>query len=608
MAVKKPQLVSEWNNEKNGSLTPYDVRPGSDLRVWWKCSLGHEWQATIGSRVNGCGCPYCSNQRILTGFNDFASSNPDLLVEWDYEKNNILPTDIGSGSSRILWWKCQNGHSYEMQLNRRTGKQKSGCPYCSIPAKRVLKGYNDLQTKYPDLAKEWHPTRNGELRPNNSLCGSARKIWWLGKCGHEYEQSIINRVNGGSCPYCSHQKLLVGFNDFATEHPELVPEWDYEKNDFEPTAIMSHSHYKAWWKCPFGHSYQAWMDNRCGITHSGCPICDKENHTSFPEQALFFYIKDCFPEAVNSDKDAIGMELDIFIASQKVAIEYDGRNWHKNNKREVRKNRLCFEKGIRLIRIREEGLHLYDDCLCIVRKNVRSSDSLSAVIRLVLNEIGGTADVDVERDCVAIYSSYITNRKSQSLKNCYPDLALEWHPSKNGNLSAEMVAPMSNKRVWWLGKCGHEWQMSLQDRTNQQCGCPICSGKRIVRGENDLLSNYPDLCEEWEWEKNIVIGLTPDKVAPHSDKKAWWKCKTCGYEWKSKIDSRTRLKAGCPECGKRKVSESKYKPVRCIETNNEYKSMQDAENDTGINRQCIANCCKGRQKTAGKYHWEYINR
>ena len=606
LAITNPKLLTEWNTFKNGSLTPYDVTPGSGKKVWWTCSLGHEWQATIASRVNGNGCPYCSNQRILVGFNDLATTNPELLDDWDYERNRVLPTEISFGSSKAVWWKCKNGHSYEMKIHSRTGRQKSGCPYCSTPAKRVLKGFNDLQTKYPDLAKEWHPTRNGDLTPDSILCGSAKRIWWIGKCGHEYEQSIVNRVNGGSCPYCSHQKLLIGFNDFATEHPELLGEWDYEKNTPAPDGVMSHSHYKAWWKCPFGHSYQAWMDNRCGTTHSGCPICDKENHTSFPEQALYYYVKEAFSDAINSDRCATGMELDIFIPSMLAAIEYDGRNWHSNKKHEQKKNLLCREKGISLIRVREAGLQLYEDCICVIREDVRSNDSLSSVIQQVLLILGCTLDVNVDRDSALIYNSYIVTRKSQSLQNNYPELATEWHPTKNGNLTSEMVAPMTNKKVWWLGKCGHEWQMSVEDRAGQNCGCPICSGKRIVSGINDLLSSHPELCEEWNYEKNREIGLFPERIAPHSDKKAWWTCRACGYVWQSKIDSRTRMHAGCPECGKKLVAESKYKPVKCVETGEDFISLQDAEIKTGISKVYISNCCRGKQKTAGKLHWKYI--
>ena len=168
-----------------------------------------------------------------------------------------------------------------------------------------------------------------------------------------------------------------------------------------------------------------------------------------------------------------------------------------------------------------------------------------------------------------------------------------------------MIAPLSSKKVWWLGKCGHEWAMTVQDRTNQGCGCPICAGKRIVSGINDLMLKFPELCEEWDYDKNEELGLFPDKVAPHSDKKAWWKCKSCGYSWKSKIDGRTGMKAGCPKCASRKRSEVQFKPVKCIETSKVYRSIKDAGTITGINRTCISNCCKGKQKTAGGFHWEF---
>ena len=540
--------------------------------------------------------------------NSLAIKNPELLKEWDYNKNKIDPTKINANSSKIAWWNCSLGHSYDMKIFLRTGKSKCGCPFCCVPARRVLKGFNDLKTKYPQLAKEWHPTKNINLKPDSVLCGSAKKVWWLGKCGHEYEQKIVNRVNGASCPFCSHQKLLVGFNDLATTNPEIVKEWDYNKNDILPTQIGVGTHKKIWWKCPFGHSYQAYPSNRCGNTHSSCPICDKENHTSFPEQAIFFYIKKVFPDAINSDKSTIGMELDIFIPSIKTAIEYDGIKWHKNNQYEIKKNEKCNNNGITLIRIREEGLQLYNNCICIVRDDVKKNQSLSLVIRKVFNIIGinNNQNIDVDKDALRIYELYINNKKSRSLKNIYPEIAKEWHPSKNGNITAEMVAPMSNKVVWWLGKCGHEWKMSIQDRTNQKCGCPICAGKRIISGINDLLYKYPQLCEEWYYEKNDVLGLYPNKVSSFSEKKAWWKCSKCGNIWLTKIDARTRKGSGCPKCGRIKADIGRCKKVICIDTNEIYNSLKEAEEKTGVNRICISNCCKGMQKTAGKYHWKYI--
>ncbi len=607
LQTKYPNIAKEWHPTLNGDLSPDNILCGSGKMVWWKCIQGHEYEQRVSHRIKGSSCPYCCNQKTLVGVNDLASTNPELLKEWDYEKNNRNPTQVRGGSSKKVWWRCSLGHSYEMSVGNRT-RQKCGCPYCSVPAKRVLKGFNDLQTKYPDIAKEWHPTKNGDLTPDEVLCGTARVVWWLGECGHEYSQKIVVRVKGAGCPYCSHQRLLEGFSDLATTNPEILSEWDYDANDVLPTEIGVGTHKKIWWKCPFGHKYQAYPSNRCGSVHSGCPICDKENHTSFPEQALFYYIKKYFPDAVNSDRTTIGMELDVYIPSLRIAIEYDGRNWHKNITYELKKNKACKEAGILLMRIREEGLESYDDCYCIIRNDVRKDESLSEVISQALYDINKIVDtdIDVSRDASAIYGSYIKTRKLQSLQSVYPEIASEWHPSFNGELTPEMVAPLTNKKVWWIGKCGHEWQMSVQDRTNQNCGCPICSGKRVVSGINDLLSTYPVVCEEWDYEKNNANGIFPNEVAPHSDKKVYWKCAKCGFSWFSKIDSRTRMKTGCPECGKRTISESKYKPVECIETGIRYKCLKEAEAQTGIHRSSISQCCKGRVKSAGGFHWKYI--
>ncbi len=546
-------------------------------------------------------------RRLNKQINSLSVKHPELLDEWDFERNKIKPEEVLSSSNQIVWWKCPSGkHSYDMAISLRTRKTQSGCPYCSSPARRVLKGFNDLKTRYPQIASEWHPILNGDLLPNNILSGSGKKVWWLCSNGHEYEQSPVNRVNGAGCPYCSHQKILKGYSDFATTNPEILSEWDYEKNDVNPSDISVGSHIKIWWKCPFGHSYQAYPANRCGKNHSGCPICDKEKHTSFPEHALFYYKKKYFPDAVNSDKTAIGMELDIYIPSLKIAIEYDGKNWHQNNKFEIKKNKECKNHNILLMRIREKGLELYDDCYCIERDNVNSNQNLTTVIKQVLFDINNILDtnVDVERDSSKIYSSYIKSRKEKSLLNVSPEIAEEWHPTKNGDLTPEMVAPTTNKKVWWLGKCGHEFSMKVSSRTSGNCDCPYCKGKRVLKGFNDfetwcISNNRKELLEEWDYSRNAI---SPTDVTKATHKKIYWKCSKCANVWEAKIEHRARVRCGCPKCNAVNLP----KKVRCIETNEVYFRIKDAEEMTGINRHGIGNCCSGKQKTAGGYHWEYV--
>lgn len=240
-----------------------------------------------------------------------------------------------------------------------------------------------------------------------------------------------------------------------------------------------------------------------------------------------------------------------------------------------------------------------------MRHGIRSISSLEEVIKEVFNELGvDSVDVNINRDEPSIHASYIKNRKSKSLAKVNKDIAAEWHPEKNGSIKLTMVAPKSTKKVWWLGKCGHEWIMSIQDRVEQNCACPYCSGKRVLKGFNDFASNYSDLLEEWDYEANKLIVM-PDNVTKHSDKKVWWICKKCGFKFPMKIDHRTRRGAGCPECAKKIIAQKKWKAVENITEGVKYSSLKEAEEKTGINRHCISNCCYGKQKTAGGFSWRF---
>ena len=172
-------------------------------------------------------------------------------------------------------------------------------------------------------------------------------------------------------------------------------------------------------------------------------------------------------------------------------------------------------------------------------------------------------------------------------------------------ITAEMVTPKTSKKVWWLGTCGHEWQAAVVNRTNRNSGCPYCNGSKAISGTNDLLTLYPKTCDEWDYEKNSKIGLSPDKVSVYSDKIAFWKCNNCGNEWQAAIKSRSKG-SGCPRCADVKRSKSKYKSVQCVETGIIYESIKDAVLKTGI-KYNIGACCHGKYETAGGYHWKFIN-
>ena len=284
------------------------------------------------------------------------------------------------------------------------------------------------------MAKEWHPTKNGDLKPSNVLAGSARKIWWLCPKGHEYQASLLHRGHG-----------------------------------------------------------------------TNCPICNSGRQTSFAEQALFFYIKQVFPDAENRAKGVIGrrMELDIFIPSINTAIEYDGIFWHKKERIEKEKYKYqeCRRLGIKLYRIKEANFtekEITADEMWHV-DNLEDKDNLSFLIRQILDKLDprsniftrqhagrfySPVDIDVKRDEFSI-RHYMMELKKDSLADVYPKLAKEWDYDKNVNLTPQMFKPGSSQKVWWkCSKCGHQWKTDIYHRAKNNTKCPLCYRQNNVGGNH----------------------------------------------------------------------------------------------------------------------------
>ena len=145
-----------------------------------------------------------------------------------------------------------------------------------------------LSNAYPKIAKEWHPTKNGELFPDSVTPKSGRKVWWLGACGHEWEAVISSRTRGVGCPYCSNYKAIAGYNDLATTNPILAEEWNYDKNrSLKPTDVTSGSHKVVWWRCSRGHEWERTIKDR--TSRNGCPYCANQKVLSGYNDLLTIY-------------------------------------------------------------------------------------------------------------------------------------------------------------------------------------------------------------------------------------------------------------------------------------------------------------------------------
>ena len=542
--VNNKSLMQEYNYKKNININLENLSLGSKRKIWWICNKGHEWEASINNRNKGTGCPQCSGRQVIVGYNDLATVNPKLAKEWNYEKNGELKPDmVMANSGKKVWWICKKGHEWEASIdNRSRGRD---CPFCAN--KQLLKGYNDLATINPKLAKEWNYEKNGELKPDMIMANSGKKVWWICNKEHEWEASVINRNRGTGCSICTGQQVYKGYNDLATINPKLAKEWNYEKNDkLKPDMVMTNSNRKVWWKCNKGHEWQATIYSR--NNGNGCPTCAKELQSSFPEQAIYFYIKKAFPDAINGDHH-LKMELDIFIPSKKIAIEYDGSFWHKNLKSDERKNKICKENKRLLFRVKEniKEESVENDYLRIIPCTY-SDAGIKSAIELLVKYLNKKVDVDLDRDRALIYSSFINNQKERSLMHINPNVAKEWNNEKNGELKPDMVMANSGKKVWWICSKRHEWQAIIRSRNNG-AGCPICANQQILKGYNDLATVNPKLSKEWNNEKNGE--LKPDMVMANSGKKVWWICSK-GHEWQATITNRQKG-SGCPQCSGRQV-------------------------------------------------------
>ena len=406
--------------------------------------------------------------------------------------------------------------------------------------------------EYPELIKEFDTEKNADVDISKITSGSHKKIWWKCLvCAHTYLAPVYNRTAGHGCPSCAGHILVVGKNDIASVYPELLKEWNYHKNG-EPQNFAANSHKKAWWICDYGHEWQATVKNRT-LNRTGCPECNKDFHTSFPEQAIFYYVKQSYPDAING-YTALGVEFDIYIPSKKIAIEYDGNSWHNSIdsiSRDEKKNKFCYINKIKLIRVREPNLPKltsYSNIIEIIM-NGKDKDNQSVAIQNLLDELGILQRVDLINDRNEIYEQYKYNKKNRSLEHLYPDISKEWDYEKNGNIKPDMVFSGTVDKFWWKCGSGHSWQASVGSRI-QGHGCPYCSGRFPISGKTDLKSLYPEIVKEWNYEKNQ--NLSPENVTSQSNKKVWWKCQK-GHEWQSPIYARTYGNNKCPYCSNKKL-------------------------------------------------------
>jgi Probable Zinc-ribbon domain len=427
LSVTHPRIAKQWHPSKNGPWRPDEFTYGSGIAVWWCCPVAddHVWKGSICGRTkskgSGYGCPFCAGLKV-SKTNCLKVLYPQLSREWHPTKNGkITPDKVVAGSHKKAWWKCRKGkdHEWKTPIKNRS-MAGNDCPFCRSYFTSVT---NSLATTQPKLARLWHPTKNGSLTPAQIPARSGHRVWW--KCpkgkDHEWQASPGTKIaNKSGCPFCAGV-LVSRTNSLGSLYPVLAKQWHKTKNGkLKPFDLVAGSNKKVWWQC-------------------------------------------------NQGKDHV---------------------W----------------KGAPADRIKSVG----DSWGCPYCSGKRTS-------------------------------------KEQSFAALHPFLARQWHKKLNRPLTPKEVLPMSCKLVWWQcpEDADHIWQAPVGDRTRAR-GCPHCSKEKRIR-EHSLATRFPEVAAEFHPSKNG--GLSPDAIMASSRLRVWWRCRFKDkHVWQVSVQHRTGNAGRCPYC------------------------------------------------------------
>ena len=442
-------LLSEWDVEKNAELGYFPNKIGcksSTHKVWWRCKLGHSFDMYVYNRTSrNDGCPFCSNHRLLKGFNDLEHVVPELSKEWDYVQNTkrhvedvkkgivppspSTPSEILYGSSQKVYWVCSNGHHSFLSPNERKANSDGTFAKCN-------------------------------------------------KC------AIIDRT-------ITKRKTRAKKNNLAELVPQAVKEWVYSEHNLMPSDVSCFSRELVHWRCKKGHEFDKYVCDR--VKHVGnkyilyqCLECSKHQRTSITEQICFYYVRKAFPDAINTYK-IDGVEFDIYVPSYKYAIEYDGSYFHRNRlDQENKKDDFAQSHEIRLFRFRPKILPDTKSAQIITIEE--SVNGVVAGLQDFFTTVSIPApSIDINRDyndIMSIFEKRIGESVAQS------SFIREWDFELNSINPNYLTTTECKIQVYWRCLKGHPSYLSCPyNRTVRHTGCPICSIEKTISHSQKRVRN-----------------------------------------------------------------------------------------------------------------------
>lgn len=388
----------------------------------------------------------------------------DLIKNWDKNANKSLTVkDISFGSNKKVYLKCSR-HNYTYDVTPCQIRNGQGCPVCS--GKRVIKGINDLETLFPEVAKEWHSTKNGDITPDQVASKSNKRYWWhCQDCGHEWKATINSRTNlGNGCPKCTKANRV-------SKKERIVY---YFVHKYFESAISSYK--------PVNGI----------LTEFDIFIPELMIAIEYDGQQYHEFKRDIKKDRLAKD---LGITL-LRIREPKCDL--------------LTSTSICF-------------------LLQSVTKKEDLESVIKQVLAYLFRKanINPIYSVDIEKEDID-YSELF--KPDLTFAEANPELVLQWNYELNGKTDPYKVHANLKEEFWFnCSNPDHPpYKMSLNNITQKNKkrytpnrGCSLChSYYKTDPGVNDLATLNPDLASKWDYQKNG--DLTPSQVLANSHKPYWF--------------------------------------------------------------------------------------
>lgn len=417
------------------------------------------------------------------------------FAEVDLESNkNIDFNKLSYRSGIRIWWICNfcKTRYFSSPQSKTRSKGCLGCYKRNNPANNQKNRSRKTNFKmsiaylYPELAKLWHPTKNGDLKPDNAK--PSNEHWYICNKNHAFfiKAAIKKKVkNIEMCSRCLGT-IPSAEKNFAIQYPEIAKEWDYEKNKSLPNEYTRGSNYKAWWICKKNHSYKMSINSRT-IKFQSCNKC--KPNISRAQIRIYAELKSIFP-STKLKKIIQKTEIDVFIPEIKVGIEYDGIRFHKEQfkkDRDLQKNKKINSLGIYLIRIREKGLgKLTEDDVLQIKTQIQKKeiDEVLIKIRKIVKKPEYIFKIDEYLNYSEFMNDDVFNKVyldlpfpifENSMAVTHKHLLEEWDYKKNKKIKPEHFNGSSPIKVWWICKKKHSCLAVIRDRAYKNAKCKTCN-------------------------------------------------------------------------------------------------------------------------------------